>query len=88
MASVIQNEINRIVAERDTQTNLISQIQTALEGKAAGGGGGSSSETYTEATANCIKCGSNNMDAYVSSGKIYEECYNCGYWNVLYRKAN
>lgn len=41
----IQSEINRINAEVATQANLISQIQTALEGKASGGN--STPETCT-----------------------------------------
>ena len=37
----IQNEINRINSDVDTQTNLITSIKSALEGKAAGGGSAS-----------------------------------------------
>lgn len=44
----ISSEINRIETEVENQTDLINQIKTALEGKAAGGGGsGGSVETCT-----------------------------------------
>lgn len=43
----IQSEINRINNEVSTQTDLISQIASALEGKTAGGGGGGGSSVET-----------------------------------------
>ena len=36
----IQTELNRINTAVSKQTNLLAQIQTALEGKGSGGGGG------------------------------------------------
>lgn len=43
----VQTEIDRISGEVTSQAALLAQIQTALEGKAAGGGGGGSTENCT-----------------------------------------
>lgn len=52
----IQSEINRIKTDVDTQTELITSIKSALEGKAGGGGGSDYSIVNSLNGANLLDC--------------------------------
>lgn len=65
----IRNNVDTLNINVTTQTNLISQIQTALEGKAAGGGGSVETCTLTIKTIE-----SNNINATARRGAMAALC--------------
>lgn len=74
--SNVQGQIDRINGEVSAQTSLISQIASALEGKAAGGGGGgelkSASGTVTSSTYVAAGNGNYKMIYGIISGLDFE----------------